>query len=107
MLNGQCYPYNIELFSFGTAPNDYTSVSAQLVFVIGQNATHNSLACGTIDIVDDNVVEVNEESLTVSISANDPSVTLITVPSAVIIINEDDNDGIPQFNMISYNIIAI
>lgn len=49
--------------------------------------------CGTIDIVDDNVVEENEESLTLSLSPYDPSVTLITAPFATIIIKEDDNDG--------------
>ena len=60
----------------------------------GQTAINNdSLVCGNIDIIDDNVVEVNEESLTFSISADDPPVTLITIPSATIIITEDDNDG--------------
>ena len=52
--------------------------------------------CETIDIVDDNVVEENEESLALSLSPYDPSVTLITAPFATIIIKEDANDGTPN-----------
>ena len=79
---------------FYTAPNDYTLHDAQIVFVSGQSAiSNNSLACGIIDIKDDNIVEVNEEFLTISISADDSSVTVISTPSATVIITEDDNDG--------------
>ena len=66
------------------------------MFVSGQTAIQNALACETIDIIDDNVVEMNDESLTLSLSEDDPSVTVITAPFATVIISEEDNDGIPQ-----------
>ena len=64
------------------------------MFISGQSAFNNSLSCATIDIIDDNVVEVNQENLIFSISADDPTVTELTLTSATVIINEDDNDGI-------------
>ena len=77
------------------APNDYISRDAQIVFVPGQSATNNFLACGTIDIIDDNVVEEDVEFLNFSISEDDPPrpITIITASSATIVITEDDNDG--------------
>ena len=49
--------------------------------------------CASLDVIDDNVVEENEESLTLSLSADDPLVTTITVSSSTVDIEENDNDG--------------
>lgn len=68
-------------------------LNTQLVFETGQTSLQNYLVCGTIDVIDDNVVEENEESFTLSLAPDDPSVTLITAPFATVIIIEDDNDG--------------
>ena len=49
--------------------------------------------CANLAITDDNVVEENEESLTLTLSAVDPSVTTITAAVATVLIRENDNDG--------------
>ena len=74
-----------------TAPGDYSSLNTQLVFTTGQTA--GAVVCASLDVIDDNVVEMNEESLTLTMSADDPSVTTITASSATITIRENDNDG--------------
>ena len=53
--------------------------------------------CSDIDVIDDDVVEENEESFTVTLSADDPSVTTVTASSATIDIRENDNDGKLKF----------
>lgn len=58
---------------------------------MGQSAS--AVLCASLEIIDDDVVEVNEESLILSLSANDPPVTRITASSATIVIRENDNDG--------------
>ena len=61
------------------------------MFTTGQIT--DALVCTSLDVIDDNVVEMNEESLALLMSADDPSVTTITVSSATIVIRENDNDG--------------
>ena len=51
------------------------------------------VVCARLDIINDNVVENNEEFLTVNLSADDPPVTTLTATSATINIRENDNDG--------------
>ena len=51
------------------------------------------ILCASLDIINDNVVENNEELLTVTLSADDPPVTTLTATSATIDIRENDNDG--------------
>ena len=68
---------------------------------MGQTATQNFLVCGTIDVLDDNAVEENDESLTLSLSPHNPFVTLITAPFATVIIKEDDNDGIANYKILA------
>ena len=74
-----------------TALGDYSALNTQLVFTTGQIT--DALVCTSLDVIDDNVVEMNEESLTLLMSADDPSVTTITASSATIVIRENDNDG--------------
>ena len=61
--------------------------------------------CANLDIINDNVVEMNEESLTLTMSADDPSVTTITASSATIVIRENDNDGMQLYFSIGHSII--
>ena len=74
-----------------TALGDYSALNTQLVFTTGQII--DALVCTSFDVIDDNVVEMNEESLTLLMSADDSSVTTITASSATIVIRENDNDG--------------
>ena len=59
--------------------------------------------CASLEVIDDNVVEVNEESLILSLSANDPPVTRITASSCTVVIRENDNDG----NFIFYSLLQL
>lgn len=61
------------------------------MFTDGQTA--GAVVCATLDIINDNVVEDNEESLMVSLSADNPLVTTVTASSATIVTRENDNDG--------------
>ena len=81
------------LLSHVIAPDDYLIEKSQeeVVFMDGQMA--GSLACAQIQVVDDNVIEPDEETVSVSISSKSPTVTVITVASATLIIKENDNDG--------------
>ena len=74
-----------------TASYDYASLSDQLEFSAGQSV--GAVACVNVEIIDDNVVEENEESLTLSLTPDDPSFTTITTAHATVIIRENDNDG--------------
>ena len=74
-----------------TAPGDYSALNTQLVFTAGQTA--GAVVCESLDVIDDNVVEINEESLTLTMSGDDPSITTITASSTTIVIRENDNDG--------------
>ena len=50
--------------------------------------------CADLEVIDDNVVELNEEFLTLSLSANEQSVTMIVPYSATTVtIRENNNDG--------------
>jgi hypothetical protein len=73
------------------APGDYSALNTQLVFTNGQMT--GDVVCASLDIINDNVVENNEELLTVTLSADDPPVTTLTATSATIDIRENDNDG--------------
>ena len=61
--------------------------------MFGVGSTTGTLACTDLQVVDDNVVEVNEENLTLTMSADDPQVTTTTTLSATVTIMENDNDG--------------
>ena len=78
------------LFYF-TARSDYASLSTQLEFRAGQSV--GGVACANLEIIDDNVVEESEESLTLSLSPDDPSFTTTTTTHATVVIRENDNDG--------------
>ena len=73
------------------APGDYSTLNTQLVFTNGQMT--GDVLCASLDIINDNVVENNEELFTVTLSADDPPVTTLTATSATIDIRENDNDG--------------
>ena len=51
------------------------------------------VVCASLDIINDNVVENNEEFFTVTLSADDPPVTTLTATSTTIDIRENYNDG--------------
>ena len=59
-------------FQINAASLDYTTLSTQLAFTIGQTA--GAVACANLEIIDDNVVETNEETLILSLSANTPTI---------------------------------
>lgn len=61
------------------------------MFTAGQS--FGSDVCARLDITDDRVVERNEETVNLSLSADEPRVTIITAGSAIVVINENDNDG--------------
>lgn len=79
------------IHSLSAAPGDYSALSTQLAFTSGQMT--GDVVCASLNIVNDSVVENNEELLTVTLSADDPSVTTLTATSATIDIRENDNDG--------------
>ena len=81
----------VSTVSLIAAPGDYTSLSTSLTFEFGQRV--GAVVCANLAITDDNIVEENEESFTVSLTADNPPVTTITAPSARIFIRENDNDG--------------
>ena len=74
-----------------TAPGDYSALNTQIVFTNGQMT--GDIVCATLDIIDDNVVEENEELLSLTLTADDPPVTTLTASSATIDIRENNNDG--------------
>ena len=76
------------------APGDYTALgvsNGQILFTSGQSA--GAVECINLKVIDDNVIEIDEESLMFTISADDPAVTTITASTATIAIRENDNDG--------------
>ena len=92
----------LQNFFIDSAPGDYTPLNAQLQFSFGQMA--GTVMCANLAITDDNVVEENEESITLTLSADDPPVTTITASGATVLIRENDNDG--KFSTISYNALC-
>ena len=52
-----------------------------------------AVVCASLNIINDNVVENEEELFMVTLSADDPPVTTLTATSATIDIRENDNDG--------------
>ena len=73
------------------APGDYDTLNTQLVFTPG--LVSGAVVCADLQVVNDNVVEENEESLGLTLSADDPPVTTTTAVSANVTIRENDNDG--------------
>ena len=59
-----------------------------LVFTSGQK-----VACESIQIVDDNIVEISEEMFSLAIVPNNPNITTITTALSNVTILENDNDG--------------
>ena len=95
------------IHSSSAAPGDYSALNAQLVFANGQMA--GDVVCASLDIINDNVVENNEELLNVTLSADDPHVTTLTATSATIDIRENNNDGNLQVkwcSILSYYLTA-
>ena len=79
------------IFSFRSAPGDYEVLNTQLVFAIGSST--GAVVCADLQVIDDNVIEEDEEILTLTMSADDPPVTVTTVLVAAVTIRENDNDG--------------
>ena len=71
------------------------------MFTVGQTA--GAIVCASLNVINDNVVEANEESLTLMIVADDPPVTTVTANSATVVIRENDNDG----TYLSYSYISL
>ena len=67
------------------------TLNAGLVFTAGQSV--GSVVCARLEIIDDSVVENNNENLGLFLSADEPSVTIVTAASATVVITENDNDG--------------
>ena len=67
------------------------ALNANLVFTEGQSV--GSIVCARLDITDDSVVKNNEENFSLFLSADEPSVTIVTAASATVVITENDNDG--------------
>ena len=67
------------------------ALNARLVFTAGQSV--GDVACAMLDIVDDTAVERDGETLSLSLSPDEPSVTVVTAVFATVEINENDNDG--------------
>ena len=61
--------------------------------MFGVGASNGTVACADLHVVDDNVVEVDEETITLTMSADDPSVTTTTALAATVTIRENENDG--------------
>ena len=70
------------------AQKDYSMESEVLVFTSGQK-----VACESIQIVDDNIVEISEEMFSLAIVPNNPNITTITTALSNVTILENDNDG--------------
>lgn len=52
------------------------------------------MSCAQLDVVDDNVIEVDREYLTLNMSADEPAITRpATISPATVEIIENDNDG--------------
>ena len=79
------------IHSSSAAPGDYSALNTQLVFTNGQMT--GDVLCVSLDIINDNVIENNEEFFNITLSADDPPVTILTATSATIDIRENDNDG--------------
>ena len=88
------------IHSLSAAPGDYSILNTQLVFTNGQMT--GDVVCASVDIIDDNVVENNEELFTVTLSADDPPVTTLTATSAAIDIRENDNDGNLKYKLSNF-----
>ena len=73
------------------APGDYLALYTQVVFTNGQMT--GDVVCASLEIINETVVENNEEFLTVTLSADDPLITILTAISATIDIRENDNDS--------------
>ena len=78
-------------FSPHSAPGDYEVLNTQLVFSAG--ASTGAVVCTDLQVTDDNVVEEDVETLTLTMSADDPPVTTTTALVATVNIRENDNDG--------------
>lgn len=76
---------------FYPAPGDYVDLNTKITFISGQST--GGVACAVLVVVDDDVVEKDEESLSLTLSADEPLVTTTTVVAATVTIKEKDNDG--------------
>ena len=86
--------YRLYLLS-SVAPQDFQSVNTQLIFTSGQ--TTGDTQCTNLQVLDDSILE-SDETLTLQLVADDPSVVVITASadSAVVTIEEDPTDGKDQ-----------
>lgn len=62
-----------------------------LLFTDGQSV--GDVACTNLDIVDDRAVERDGEDVSISLSPDEPAITVVTASSATVSIIENDNDG--------------
>ena len=65
--------------------------------MFGIGASTGEVACADLLVTDDNVVEVDQETLTLTMSADDPPVTTTIALTATVSIGESDNDGMNEF----------
>ena len=65
--------------------------------MFGIGVSTGAVACADLLVTDDNVVEEDYETLTLTMSADDPPVTTTTALTAIVYIGESDNDGINDF----------
>ena len=72
------------------------ALNAILVFTSGQ--TVGDEACANLDIVDDTAVERDGEDIILLLSPVEPDVTVVTVSSTSVAINENNNDGKLKIN---------
>ena len=52
-----------------------------------------AVACTDLHVIDDNVVEDSQETIILTMTADNPHVTTTTAVSATVVIIENDNDG--------------
>ena len=89
-LEKYIYPFYLLIF-INPAPGDYSELNTQVVFTVG--ASTGAMECASLQVINDNVVEEDEETLILTMSADDPPVTITTALLATVTIREMDNDG--------------
>ena len=67
--------------------------------MFGIGTSTGAVACADLLVMDDNVVEEDQETLTLTMSADDPPVTTTIALTATVSIGESDNDGMKDFTL--------
>ena len=81
-------PYEMP-YSFA-AYVDYIPINSTIIFTNGKKT--GSSVCINVTIIDDDVVEHDFETFTLSLTAIEPAVTTISVPTSIVSILEKNND---------------